>query len=155
MGPPTEPWGTPHPNGFVEDVKPFTRIDCEWHERYALNHSRTWPWTPRLARVLISSLWFVLQIARGKTITSSFKHAVSDTFIIMFSERAPLEIISMKVICEGAKRPTGGGGRSGAPQLSSLHKWSSTTIYAKFCQTSHHKLSSMTIICPALAVPNF
>ena len=31
-GPPTEPWGTPHPNGFVEDVKPFTRTDCEWHE---------------------------------------------------------------------------------------------------------------------------
>ena len=33
-----------------------------------------------------------LQIAGGKTITSSFKHAVSDTFIIMISERAPLEI---------------------------------------------------------------
>ena len=53
-----------------------------------------------------------LQIPRGKTITSSFEHAVSDTFILIISERAPLEIsyisMSPKVIGEGAKRPSGG-----------------------------------------------
>ena len=47
-----------------------------------------------------------LQITRGKTITSSFEHAVSDTFILIISERAPLEMtyisMSPKVICEGA-----------------------------------------------------
>ena len=39
-------------------------------------------------------------------ITSSFKHAVSDIFIIMFSERAPLEMtyisMSKKILYEGA-----------------------------------------------------
>ena len=53
-----------------------------------------------------------LQIPRGKTITSSFGHAISDTFILIISERAPLGItyisMSPKVICEGAKRPSGG-----------------------------------------------
>ena len=53
-----------------------------------------------------------LQIPRGKTITSSFEHAVSDTFNLIISERAPLEMthisMSPKVICEGAKRPSGG-----------------------------------------------
>ena len=54
-----------------------------------------------------------LQMARGKTIISSVKHAVSDTLIIIISERAPLEMtyisMSPKVICEGAKRLSGGG----------------------------------------------
>ena len=53
-------------------------------------------------------------------ITSSFEHAVSDTFTLIISERAPLEMtyISMypKVICEenceGAKQPSGGGSPS-------------------------------------------
>ena len=53
-----------------------------------------------------------LQIPRGKTITSSFEHAFSDTFILIISEQAPLEMtyisMSPKVICEGAKRPSGG-----------------------------------------------
>ena len=55
-------------------------------------------------------------MARGKTIISSVKHAVSDTLIIIISERAPLEMtyisMSPKVICEnyeGAKRLGGGG----------------------------------------------
>ena len=43
-----------------------------------------------------------LQIARGKTITSSFQHSVSDTFILIISERAHLEMtyisMSPKVI---------------------------------------------------------
>ena len=58
----------------------------------------------------------------GKTITSIFEHAVSDTFILIISERAPLVMtyisMSPKVIweenCEGAKRPSGegmGGGK--------------------------------------------
>ena len=49
-----------------------------------------------------------------KHISNMIKHAVSDTFIIIICERAPLEMtyifISSKVICEenceGAKRPS-------------------------------------------------
>ena len=41
----------------------------------------------------------------------NIKHAVSDTFIIIISERAPLEMayisMSPKVFCKGAKRPRG------------------------------------------------
>ena len=56
--------------------------------------------------------YYFLQIPRAETITSSFEHAVSDAFILIISERAPLEItnisMSPKVICEGVKRPNGG-----------------------------------------------
>ena len=53
-----------------------------------------------------------LQIARGQTITSSFKHAVSDTFIIIISERAKRAsasgtlFISMSqiIICQRLRR---------------------------------------------------
>ena len=87
-----------------------------------------------------------LQIAGGKTITSSFKHAVSDIFIIMFSERAPLEMtyisMSPKVICEVAKRPSGGGGGG-------IWAWYGTIIYDSNCRQNtniKHAVSSDTFI---------
>ena len=56
-----------------------------------------------------------LQIAReqdDRENIGSFKHVFQIIFIILFSERAPLEMtyisMSSKVICEGAKRPSGG-----------------------------------------------
>ena len=71
-----------------------------------------------------------LQITGG----ASVKHAVSDTFIIIISERAPLEMIyislemtyismSQEVICKGAKRPRGGGGglKRGVPPPTAEH----------------------------------
>ena len=60
------------------------------------------------AKIIIILEYDFLQIPRGKTITSSFEHAVSDTFILIISERAPLQMtyisMSPKVICEGAER---------------------------------------------------
>ena len=54
----------------------------------------------------ITRIWYPLQIARGKskTITSSFEHAVSDTFILIISERAPLEWLIFFHVCESSLR---------------------------------------------------
>ena len=67
MGPLTEPWGTLQVRGIGFDLQPFMHTIWEWKDRYDLNHSSAWPWTPRDASSFNRISWSTVSNAEDRS----------------------------------------------------------------------------------------